>query len=163
MVCRAALLMRFPRKGDEGSNPLPSAPCLDGETDDHASLLTRNFGFESWSGHWNIRAVSSAGQSACMTRWRPQVRPLHRPLKLRIRKGHPIGDGTRLESGRDHPSGGARSLAGSTPAPSAPARAGGFDHPFDGVRGVNGSTRVCGARGDGFNSRRTPSMQTWRR
>ena len=28
------------------------------------------------------------------------------------------------------------SLAGSTPAPSAPARAGGFDQPFDGVRGV---------------------------
>src|SRR3954468_10606232 len=47
-----------------------------------------------------------------------------------IRKGHPTGDGTRLESGR------AMSLAGSTPAPSAPARAGGFDHPFDGVRGV---------------------------
>ena len=65
-----------------------------------------------------------------MTRWRPQVRPLHRPLELTIRKGHPIGDGTRLESGR------AMSLAGSTPAPSAPARAGGFDHPFDGVRGV---------------------------
>ena len=41
-----------------------------------------------------------------------------------------MGDGTRLESGR------ALSLAGSTPAPSAPARAGGFDHPFDGVRGV---------------------------
>src|SRR5271166_5601688 len=77
-----------------------------------------------------------------MTRWSdprgvpPEVRPLHRPLKLRIRKGHPIGDGTRLESGRDHPSGGARSLAGSTPAPSAPARAGGFDRLFDGVRGV---------------------------
>src|SRR3954454_18371245 len=49
-----------------------------------------------------------------MTRWRPQVRPLHRPLKTRIRKGHPIGDGTRLEGGR------AMSLAGSTPAPSAP-------------------------------------------
>src|SRR3954454_13270543 len=47
-----------------------------------------------------------------------------------IRKGHPTGDGTRLESGR------AMSLAGSTPAPSAPARAGGFDDPFDGVRGV---------------------------
>src|SRR5271157_3529165 len=137
MVCRAALLMRFPRKGDKGSNPLPSAYCPDGETDDHASLLTRNSGFESWSGHWIIRAVSSAGQSASMTRWSdprgvpPEVRPLHRPLKLRIRKGHPTGDGTRLESGR------AMSLAGSTPAPSAPARAGGFDHPFDGVRGVN--------------------------
>ncbi len=65
----------------------------------------------------------------------PEVRPLHRPLKLRIRKGHPTGDGTGLESGRDHPSGGARSLAGSTPAPSAPARAGGFDDSFDGVRG----------------------------
>ena len=65
-----------------------------------------------------------------MTRWRPQVRPLHRPLELTIRKGHPTGDGTRLESGR------AMSLAGSTPAPSAPARAGGFDDLFDGVRGV---------------------------
>src|SRR5215813_3503791 len=65
-----------------------------------------------------------------MTRWRPQVRTLHRPLKTRIRKGHPNGDGTRLESGR------AMSLAGSTPAPSAPARAGGSGRPFDGVRGV---------------------------
>ncbi len=109
---------------------MPSALCPGGETEDHASLLTRSFGFESWSGHWIIRAVSSAGQSASMTRWRPQVRPLHRPLKLRIRKGHPTGDGTCLESGR------AVSLAGSTPAPSAAARAGGFDHPFDGVRGV---------------------------
>src|SRR3954464_11571887 len=49
-----------------------------------------------------------------MTRWRPQVRPLHRPRGPTIRKGYPIGDGTRLESGR------AMSLAGSTPAPSAP-------------------------------------------
>ena len=65
-----------------------------------------------------------------MTRWRPQVRLLHRPLGVTIRKGHPTGDGTRLESGR------AMSLAGSTPAPSAPARAGGSDHVFDGVRGV---------------------------
>src|SRR5215831_19122956 len=65
-----------------------------------------------------------------MTRWRPQVRPLHRPLKTRIRKGHPIGDGTRLESGR------ALSLAGSTPAPSAAARAGGSCRASDGVRGV---------------------------
>ena len=65
-----------------------------------------------------------------MTRWRPQVRSLHRPLKARVRKGHPTGDGTRLESGR------ALSLAGSTPAPSAPARAGGSGHASDGVRGV---------------------------
>src|SRR3954454_19543112 len=65
-----------------------------------------------------------------MTRWRPQVRPLHRPLKTRIRKGHPIGDGTRLESGR------AMSLAGSTPATSAPAWAGGSGRASDGVRGV---------------------------
>src|SRR3954469_25637637 len=77
-----------------------------------------------------------------MTRWRPQVRPLHRPLGrarqnsangLRMtctRKGHPIGDGTRLESGR------ALSLAGSTPAPSAAARAGGPGRALDGVRGV---------------------------
>src|SRR3954468_13360888 len=65
-----------------------------------------------------------------MTRWRPQVRPLHRPLGPTIRKGHPIGDGTRLESGR------ALSLAGSTPAPSAPARAGGSGRASDGVRGV---------------------------
>src|SRR5262245_63415572 len=65
-----------------------------------------------------------------MTRWRPQVRPLHRPLRVTIRKGYPTGDGTRLESGR------AMSLAGSTPAPSAPARAGEVDHVFDGVRGV---------------------------
>src|SRR5690349_4462058 len=65
-----------------------------------------------------------------MTRWRSQVRTLHRPLKTRKRKGHPIGDGTRLESGR------ALSLAGSTPAPSAQARAGGSGHSFDGVRGV---------------------------
>ena len=34
-------------------------------------------------------------------------------------KGKPKGDGTRLETGRDHPSGGARSLEGSTPSPSA--------------------------------------------
>src|SRR5436305_14919460 len=65
-----------------------------------------------------------------MTRWRPQVRPLHRPLGLTIRKGHPTGDGTRLERGR------AMSLAGSTPAPSAPARAGGSGRASDGVRGV---------------------------
>ena len=65
-----------------------------------------------------------------MTRWRPQVRSLHRPLELTIRKGHPIGDGTCLESGR------ALSLAGSTPAPSAPARAGGSGRASDGVRGV---------------------------
>ena len=129
-VGRTVLLRRFPRKGDEGSNPSPSAVRPDGETDDHTSVLTRRSGFESWSGHWNIRAVSSAGQSASMTRWRPQVRTLHRPLRARIRKGYPMGDGTRLESGR------AMSLAGSTPAPSAPARAGGFDLPFDGVRGV---------------------------
>jgi hypothetical protein len=109
---------------------LPSARGPDGEEEDHASLLTRSPGFESWSGCWKRRAVSSAGQSASMTRWRPQVRLLHRPPKLMIRKGHPTGDGTRLESGR------ALSLAGSTPAPSAPARAGGFDDPFDGVRGV---------------------------
>ena len=94
---------------------MPSALCPDGEMDDHASLLTRSFGFESWSGHWIIRAVSSAGQSASMTRWSdprgvpPEVRPLHRPLKLRIRKGHPTGDGTRLESGATT-SGGARAL-----------------------------------------------------
>src|SRR5262245_3852778 len=65
-----------------------------------------------------------------MTCWKPQVRTLHRPLEPTIRKGYPIGDGTRLESGR------ALSLAGSTPAPSAPARAGGSGHAFDGVRGV---------------------------
>src|SRR3954447_1128260 len=61
-------------------------PCLphprpDGETEDHTSVLTRSFGFESWSGHWDIRVVSSAGQSASMTRWRPQVRSLHRPFR----------------------------------------------------------------------------------
>src|SRR4051794_35558838 len=50
-VCRAVLLRRFPREGNEGSNPLPSAPGPDGETEDHASLLTRSFGFESWSGY----------------------------------------------------------------------------------------------------------------
>ena len=33
------------------------------------------------------------------------------PLELDgFRKGKPIGDGTRLETGRDHPSGGARAL-----------------------------------------------------
>src|SRR5947209_15439409 len=68
-----------------------------------------------------------------MTRWRPQVRTLHRPLGPTIRKGHPTGDGTRLESGR------ALSLAGSTPAPSAPARAGGPGRASDGVRGVTGA------------------------
>ena len=120
-------------RGREGSNPLPSAVRPDGEEEDHTSVLTRSPGFESWSGCWKRRAVSSAGQSASMTRWRPLVRPLHRPLKTRIRKGHPIGDGTRLESGR------AMSLAGSTPAPSAPARAGGSGHAFDGVRGVTGA------------------------
>src|SRR5262245_35043503 len=68
-----------------------------------------------------------------MTLWRPQVRPLHRPLVVTIRKGHPIGDGTRLESGR------AMSLAGSTPAPSAPARAGGSGRASAGVSGVTGA------------------------
>ncbi len=171
MAGRAVLLRRFPREGDEGSNPLPSAPCPDGETEDHTSVLTRSFGFESWSGHWDIRAVSSAGQSASMTRWRPQVRSLHRPLGRAeqrsakespttwTRKGHPIGDGTRLESGR------AMSLAGSTPAPSAPARAGGFDgsSTLRWCPWCNGSTRARGARGDGFNPRRTPSPQPRRR
>jgi hypothetical protein len=112
---------------------LPSARGPDGEEEDHASLLTRSPGFESWSGCWKRRAVSSAGQSASMTRWRPQVRPLHRPLGPTIRKGHPIGDGTRLESGR------ALSLAGSNPAPSAPEQAGGSGRSFDGVRGVTGA------------------------
>jgi hypothetical protein len=42
------------------------------------------------------------------------------PLELDgFRKGKPMGDGTRLETGRDHPSGGARSLEGSTPSSSA--------------------------------------------
>ena len=112
---------------------MPSAVRPDGEEEDHTSVLTRSPGFESWSGCWKRRAVSSAGQSASMTRWRPQVRPLHRPLGLMIWKGHPIGDGTRLESGR------AMSLAGSTPAPSAAARAGGSGHASDGVRGVTGA------------------------
>src|SRR3954469_17642521 len=113
--------------------PCAPHPCPDGETEDHTSVLTRSFGFESWSGHCDILAVGSAGQSASMTRWRPQVRPLHRPRKLVVRKGHPIGDGTRLESGR------AMSLAGSTPAPSAPAQAGGPGRALDGVRGVTGA------------------------
>src|SRR5208283_2114601 len=63
--------------------------CPGGEREDHASLLTRSFGFESWSGHWIIRAVSSAGQSACMTRWRPQVRPPPLPLRR-----EPVGSTT---------------------------------------------------------------------
>ena len=36
--------------GDEGSSPLPSALCPDGERDDHAAVLTRCSGFKSWSG-----------------------------------------------------------------------------------------------------------------
>ena len=44
------------------------------------------------------------------------------------------------------------SLAGSTPAPSA----GGLTH-LRWCPWCNGSTRACGARGDGFNPRRTPS------
>ncbi len=42
------------------------------------------------------------------------------PLELDgFRMGKPMGDGTRLETGRDHPLGGARSLEGSTPSSSA--------------------------------------------
>ena len=39
-----------------GSNPMPSASCLDGEMDDHISVLTRDSGFESWSRYWTARS-----------------------------------------------------------------------------------------------------------
>src|SRR5580698_1158874 len=103
-----------------------------GEMDDHASLLTRCSGFESWPGHRScVREVpSSSGEDIPLTWGRAVVRVHPGPLGERRTKGDWFrvnamlvpsrlsgkfgratrsGDGTRLESGR------ALSLAGSTP------------------------------------------------
>ena len=90
--------------------------------DDHASLLTRCSGFESWPGHHVCsspnQVPSSSGEDVPLTWGRAVVRVHPGPLFLLIvsrGKGYPTGDGARLENGC------AMSLAGSTPAPSAPA------------------------------------------
>jgi hypothetical protein len=75
-----------------------------GEMDDHASLLTRCSGFESWPGHRScVREVpSSSGEDVPLTWGKAVVRVHPGPLvclTVSSGKGYPIGDGARLERG----------------------------------------------------------------